>query len=68
MWHMAATLCDSSRSKFIMWSKQMPESRGWVRGCAVAGVGVMPVTSHDLNLHYILIRLPSAAVLMVINT
>lgn len=46
----------------------MPESRGWVRGCAVAGVGVTPVTSHNLNLHYILIRLPSAAVLMVINT
>ena len=27
-----------------------------------------PVTSHDLNLHYILIRLPSAAALTLINT
>lgn len=46
----------------------MSESPGWVRGCAVVGVGVTPVTSHDLNLHYILFRLPSAAVLTVINT
>lgn len=39
-----------------------------VFGGVEGGRRAVAVTSHDLNLHYILIRLPSAAALTVINT
>lgn len=61
MWRMPPTLWDSRQKRIQI------EERADVKESS-AGRRAVPVTSHDLNLHYILIRLPSAAALMVINT